>query len=214
MKIEQNTQYYAQRIGVALKPNNDMENNQTNNFEKDLTQKTMSRTIGAAQSAALFYPAKAVKNFATPPNISSKIQSVMEGKPEESVSEVDDDLLVLEQKTLSMERLLKKLGINGEIVESARETVPQCYSMFFVEVEGDSPNIVIIEFENGDLMFTEAECDRCPTEDVLGKALAKYVGIDGRKLSVAELKEFFAKFYNVEELKNLLWVYPSTDKDA
>lgn len=117
----------------------------------------------------------------------------------------------LNAKRKSMNALLKKMGINGEVSEISKETVPQNYTMYYIETKDDIKNMLTIEFENGELMFIETEENRKDLFYAYEKARTS-LGLDKGKLGVDELKKIFAKYFNVDELKDFILELSNPDK--
>lgn len=103
-----------------------------------------------------------------------------------------------------MNNLLKKLGIDGEVANMTSETVPQNYSMYYIECKGDLKNMLVIEFENEELSFIETDQSSDKLFDTYDRVRTS-LGMDNGKLSVEQLKKVFADYFNVDELKDFIW---------
>jgi hypothetical protein len=87
------------------------------------------------------------------------------------------------------------------------ETYPQSFSIHYVELEGGGGNIVVFEFENGELSFLETEQDSKTLFNQFMRDKALWGMVDGvlnnGKLSVVRLKSVLAKHFGAESLKDL-----------
>jgi len=120
---------------------------------------------------------------------------------------VEEDNAKIEE----MNNLLKKMGINGKVAEYSRQMVPQNYASYYIETEGDAKNLFILELENGELIFTETNQSRERLYDLFIEAQTS-LGLN-EKLSIKMLKEAFAKFFNVPELKDFILEFSGMKRD-
>lgn len=118
---------------------------------------------------------------------------------------------LIEEKKEIMKGVLEKHGIKGEITSMAVAHEPGAYAAeYYVETEGDGKNLLILELEDGELVF--AETDRRMSgsrEDANAWAWDFAVlshelyGERQHDLSKDELKHLYATFLGADEMKDV-----------
>lgn len=196
MRIEQNNQYLTLYGNTQKKTENTSKNAQT--FYESIPEETATETVNDKSTLSPLYAYTKFNNL-TPTET-------------DDTENIDTEISDTDAKWEAMDNLLKKLGINGKVSEMNVQTVPQNLSMYYIETEDDSKNMLILEFENGELLFTETDKN---SKDLFYdyEINRTFLGLADDKLSVDELKKIFAKYFNVNELKDLILEFSDSKKD-
>lgn len=188
MRIDNNTYQYI-GLGAMLKNNQKAANpilNDKQGTENVIENIDLLPVKGLGMSP--FSNFMFVKN-----NISNEADDV---DAEAVYAEIDD-------KMNKMEEFLKRLRIDGRVKEALVIDGRNSYTMYYIETNENSKNMVIIEFENGELSYAPVEesGDDCLNnfQRSTGLLLGK------RKFSVDELKKAFAEHFNVDELNDFIY---------
>jgi len=145
------------------------------------------------------------------------------GLSDEELSIIEDSLMemlpfraVHEAKQEAMNALLKKLEINGQVAGFSMQTVPNFRVEYLIVTEGDAKNLFILELENGELLFAEIDGDYYGNGETARKFAEFQYELFGpaRKLSVDEMKELYAKFLNIDKLKDFLLEFSHSDNKS
>lgn len=209
MRIEQNNQYFIQYTGLGAKSKSISKKDAVPNFLGDLAIESDEKLECSPLSQF-----KMANNNITPQLGVSANKQITD---DELSVENDDGLAsmaILDEKRAVMNNLLKKLGIDGQVNTISMETVPQDYTMYYIETnESDAKNILVIEFENGELGFIETDQDKDTLFYSYHRARTS-LGMDNGKLSVDKLKEIFAKYFEVDELKDFILEFSGSEKKS
>lgn len=218
MKIEQNNRYLTHYTGIGAKA-------KATGKEAD----ALSANV-VSESSGKIYQGLGRTQFASPVRVNTNVipQLIQEAKVTSSDSssvEVDEDIVAMHAANLkidlakieAMNDLLKKYGIDGQVTMSSMQTVPQDFAIHYIEIARSSTNLVVIELENGELVFTETEKDAKSFFDDFEKDF-NLNGINGKlrngKLSTDELKRILAEYFDVDKLKAFPSEYQKTDKKS
>lgn len=208
MRIEQSNQYFTQNTGLGAKPKSLSEKYDVQIFSGNAAGESDGKTN---EKSGSFRPSHFTKVLQL--GVGANVQAVSNRLSVEDDEDIEAVALaeqkVLAAKKEAMNDLLKKLGINGEITSWGMQTVPNNYTTYYVETEGNAKNLFILELENGETLFTETERDVKSRDSAqefaeLHRELFGMGKGEPMKLSINELKKLFAKFFNVDELKDLI----------
>ncbi|HHX62160.1 MAG TPA: hypothetical protein GX707_15840 [Epulopiscium sp.] len=211
MRIENNRQYFAQNTGLGTKLKINTEKDVAQIYSRDTVIKPNVKN-DSLESSPLRHFTRANNNMLKLGG-ESKIHTI----GNELVVENDDDmetnadLEIINAKRTKMNNLLQKMGVKGQLTAVSHETVPQNYTTYYVEAEGDAKNLFIIELENGEFIFTETNHDDRTLTKSFGESRYSLIGIDEGKLSVDELKKAFASFFDIDQLKDFSLEFLGSD---
>lgn len=210
MKIEQGNQYATQYAGIGSNissTKNVLYKNPVG--ESDDKGQQFVQQQSNPTSFALF---ERTNSSLISPMVKSSEENVTNDGPIAKYEEMlSDNGIPLDKNTMEMlkkhdeihesrikeiNNALEKLGINGEITASRTETVPQNYTICYIETT-DGRKMVVTQFENGEYMVGETSLDR---EELFRSwdIFRDMNGFNNGKLSVDKLKVFFEEFLNIK----------------
>ena len=197
MQIQQNYQNLFRNTNSEVKPKFISKNNAVQIIPAVSTSESTKKT-NEEFGCYLSYNIAKKKNVVSEPNVEVKAQTNNTlSQIENPDSNSDHDIYYSK-----MNNIIKKLGINGNTISISKESIPQNYTSYYIEIENSAKNMVIYELENGALVFTETTLDPNTLQTKFGEA--RYdLGLNDGKLDVDDLKKALAAFYDVEELKDL-----------
>jgi len=185
MKIQQINQYLTQYQGVGSKYSQ----------REALSSINSGGDVQNEEGSAELAPLTRINSYTAPVGVKTGIN-----EPEIHEETGDKNIEIHDRKIKEMENTLKKLGINGKLTRSSMQSVPQNFTMHYIEMaDANKPNMVIIELENGEFVFEETSLDG----ESCFNSLGDFLNTAKTKLSAEEMKKMFAEFFNVDKLKNL-----------
>ncbi len=214
MRIETNNFYFNQYAGLGAT---------SKAFSNSLPEQTDEKESETQKTSPVFNFTRVESgsmNFRTELNtkyigkgLSTDYLKVLENK--EDTDAIDTAFFKKDkednERMEEMNTLLKKMGIDGKVAEYSRQMIPQNYASYYIETEGDAENLFILELENGELMFTETNQSREQLYDLFSEAQTA-LGLN-EKLSIKMLKEAFAKFFDIPELKDFILEFSGMKRD-
>lgn len=222
MRIGQNSQYLNQynKLGANSKvfsknlfadfseeTDNTLENPTSFNFTG--VNRNMIFQLGAGGNKKFISNEDAVEN-----EILTENENIKDLEDLEAIEAIENEAIERDVKKWNqMNNLLEKLGINGKLVEHRWQGVPQEYSAYYIKMENSDKNMIVFEFENGEMDFIETDLSQKEIQN-LELAAKRALGVNSKfdsKLSVAELKKAVAKFFNVDTLKDFLFEFLDED---